>query len=139
MASLPDLVRDNKLETSFEDKFTIHYYDDSDGEEHRRSSPHSEYWEDAEPLARGGCGEVLLQRCVQGKRTQEFRAVKRIARSISLHGLKKFDSLSELETIAKFSHRRVSSNCPNTWRARSYHGTDTLSPLSCTIVFQVLR
>ena len=104
-SSIPDLVRDNKLETSFDDKFTIHHYDESDGEQHMRSNQRSEYWEDAKPLARGGCGEVLLQRCVKGKRTHEFRAVKKIARSVSR--TKQFD-VSELEAIAKFSHRRVS-------------------------------
>ncbi len=105
MASIPDLVRDNKLETSFDDKFTVHHYDESDVEQHMRSNQRSEYWEDAKPLARGGCGEVLLQRCVKGKGTHELRAVKKIARSISR--AKQFD-VSELEAIAKFSHRRVS-------------------------------
>ncbi len=108
MATLSDLVRDNQLETSFEDKFTIHHYDDSDGEEQRRSSYRSEYWEESGWLARGGFGEVLLQRCVKGRRTPELRAVKKIARSMARHGGKQFDFVSELEAIAKFSHRRVS-------------------------------
>ena len=107
MSSIPDLVRDNKLETSFDDKFTIHHYDDSDGEEHRRSNQRSEYWEESEPLARGGFGEVLLQRCVKGKHAHELRAVKKIARSISR--AKQVDYVPELETLAKFSHRRVST------------------------------
>ena len=104
MSSFPDLVRDNKLETSFDDKFTIHHYDDEDDEEHRRSHHRSEYWEESELLAQGGFGEVLLQRCVKGTRTHELRAVKKIARSRA----RQFDYVSELEIIAKFSHRRVS-------------------------------
>jgi hypothetical protein len=104
MSSIPDLVRDNKLETSFDHKFTVHYYDDSDNEEHRRSNQRSEYWEESEQLARGGFGEVFLQHCVKGKHTHEFRAVKKIARSRA----RQFDYVSELEIIAKFSHRRVS-------------------------------
>lgn len=103
MSSIPDLVRDNKLETSFEDKFTVHYYDDSDDEEHRRSNQRFEYWEETGPLARGGFGEVSLQRCVKGKLRHELRAVKKIARPRT----KQFDFVTELETIAKFSHRRV--------------------------------
>jgi len=106
MSSLPDLVRDNKLETGFAGNFTIHHYDDSDGEEHRRSNQRSEYWEDSKLLGRGGFGDVVLQRCVEGKRIHELRAVKKIAQSISQ--AKQFDYVSELETIAKFSHRRVS-------------------------------
>lgn len=106
MSSIPDLVRDSKLETDFADKFTIHHYDDSDGEEHRPSNQRSEHWEDSGLLARGGFGDVLLQRCVEGKHIHELRAVKKIARSISQ--AKQSDYMPELETIAKFSHRRVS-------------------------------
>ncbi|GAB1315511.1 non-specific serine/threonine protein kinase [Madurella fahalii] len=106
MPYIPDLVRDNKLETSFDDKFTIHHFDDSDEEMHRRSNQRSEYWEEIELLARGGFGEVLLQRCVKGKLTHELRAVKKISWSISR--AKQFNYLSELETFAKFSHRRYS-------------------------------
>ncbi|KAK0710164.1 hypothetical protein B0T26DRAFT_755271 [Lasiosphaeria miniovina] len=104
MAHIPDLVRDNKLETSFDDKFTIHYYDDSDGEEHRRPNQRSVHWEEAGPLASGGFGEVSLQRCVDGNRGQTLRAVKKIARPQTRH----FDYVTELEVIAKFSHRRYS-------------------------------
>ncbi|KAK3901166.1 kinase-like domain-containing protein [Staphylotrichum tortipilum] len=104
MTVTPDLVRDNKLETSFDDKFTIHHYDDSDGEEHRRSNQRSEYWEESEQLARGGFGEVFLQRCVKGKHTHEFRAVKKIAWSRA----RQFNYMSELEIIAKFSHKKYS-------------------------------
>jgi hypothetical protein len=107
MASLPDLVRDNRLETSFEDNFTIHHFDDSDDEAERRSQQRSEYWKDTDALGRGACGEVHLQRCVKGKRTHEFRAVKKIARSLSRAD--QFDYVSELEAIAKFSHKRVSA------------------------------
>jgi hypothetical protein len=107
MSSTPDLVRDSQLETSFDDKFTVHHYDESDGEQQRRSSQRSEYWEQSEMLARGGFGEVSLQRCVKGKHTHELRAVKKISRSLSR--AKQFDYASELEIIAKFSHRRVST------------------------------
>jgi hypothetical protein len=109
MASIPDLVRDNKLKTSFVDKITIHHYDDSDGEEHRRSDRRAEHWEECGLLARGAFGEVLLQRCVKGKDTLELRAVKKISRCIPRHGAEQLDYLPELEAIAKFSHPRVSA------------------------------
>ncbi|KAK3898365.1 hypothetical protein C8A05DRAFT_38045 [Staphylotrichum tortipilum] len=89
MDSIADLVRDNKLETNFEEQFTIHHYDDSDGEEQRRSQLRSEHWQEGGLLARGAFGKVLLQRCVKGKRTHEFRAVKKISRCVSRHGPKK--------------------------------------------------
>jgi hypothetical protein len=103
---LPDLVRDNKLETNFDGRFTVHRYDDSDEDGRRRSNQRFEYWEDVEWLARGGFGEVSLQRCVKGKLADEFRAVKKINR----HAMQsqRIDYVSELEAIAKFSHRRVS-------------------------------
>lgn len=115
MASIPDLVRDNKLKTSFADKITIHHYDDSDGEEHRRSHQRAEHWEEGGLLARGAFGEVLLQRCVKGKDTTELRAVKKIPRYIPRHGTEQLEYLPELEAIAKFSHPRVSA-LPNLGR-----------------------
>lgn len=105
MSRIPDLVQDNKLETSFDDKLTIHYYDDSDGEEHVRPNQRSEHWEEAGLLASGGFGEVSLQRCVEGKLIHRLRAVKKITRPRT----EQFDYATELEVIAKFSHRRVSN------------------------------
>ena len=105
MSFIPDLVRDNKLETDFAGKLTIHQYDESDEEEHRWSTQRSESWEDSGLLGRGGFGDVFLQRCVEGKHIHKLRAVKKIARYISQ--AKQFDYVPELEAIAKFSHKRV--------------------------------
>jgi hypothetical protein len=106
MSHIPDLVKDSRLETTFVDDFTVHQYDDSDDEGYSRSNQRTEHWQNSELLGRGGCGEVWLQRCVEGKRTYEWRAVKVIATSTSR--TKQFDYVSELEAIAKFSQKRVS-------------------------------
>ena len=107
MSHIPDLVKDSRLETSSTEDFTIHQYDESDDEGYSRSNRRTEYWKSSELLGRGGCGEVWLQRCVKGKRTYEWRAVKVIATSTS--SAKRLDYVSELEAIAKFSQKRVSA------------------------------
>lgn len=106
MSRLPDLVQDTKLDASFVDNYTVHHCDDSDEERYTRSSRRAEYWEWKGRLAQGGCGEVWLQHCSEGKRSYEWRAIKVIA-TTNASG-KKVDYMSELEAIAKFSQRRVS-------------------------------
>lgn len=98
---LPDLVQDSKLETTVVDAFIVHHRDDSDEESF--SAPEPEYWEDQERLASSWHSQVWLQKCVQGpaKRRGQLRAVKVIPLS------KSKPNISELETLAKFSQRRV--------------------------------
>lgn len=100
---IPDLVQDTQLETSFVDNYIVHHHDDSDEENHARSVRRTEYWQWDRLLARGGCSEVWLQQCYQGKHTHEWRAVKVIQ---EVQGI---DYMSELEAIAKFSQKRVST------------------------------
>lgn len=107
MSRLPDLVHDTRLITSFKDKLTIHNYDESDDENDARSTLRSEHWEQTSHLGHGSYGDVWLQQCVSGKRGYEQRAVKIIPR-LRLKD-KKDGYMAELEAIAKFSQRRVST------------------------------
>lgn len=115
-ARIPDLVRDTCLETSFVGDSTIHLHDDSSdddasGATNSRPTRRAEYWTWGKRLGKGGCGDVWLQRCVQGKRRYESRAVK----VIDLDGgggggsgrKGQINYIRELEAIAKFSQKRV--------------------------------
>lgn len=114
MSRLPDLVHDTRLNTSFKDNTTIHYYDESDDENDARSTWRSEHWEQTNHLGHGSYGDVWLQQCVSGKRGYERRAVKIIPR-LRLKD-KKDSYMAELEAIAKFSQRRVSSKNHLPWK-----------------------
>jgi hypothetical protein len=105
-----DLVQEAKLDTSFVDNLIIHHYDDSDDEGHTRSKQRVEYWQWISILAKGGCGEVWLQKCVQGRSSYELRAVKVIA--TNSEEMKRINYASEIEAIAKFSQKRVSFAFP---------------------------
>ncbi|KAL7941059.1 kinase-like protein [Trichoderma barbatum] len=106
MARLPDLVHDTRLNTSIQGGFTIHHHDDSDDENDARSTLRSEYWKTTALLGHGGCGDVWLQECVEGKRSCDRRAVKVIPR-LNFKD-KKDNYMTELEAIAKFSQKRYS-------------------------------
>ncbi|EHK25911.1 uncharacterized protein TRIVIDRAFT_144790 [Trichoderma virens Gv29-8] len=107
MSRLSDLVQDTRLSTSFENNFTIHHHNDSDDENHARSTWRLEYWKDTDHLGRGGCGEVWLQECVRGgKRGNDRRAVKVIPWRNLKDKREKY--MTELEAIAKFSQKRYS-------------------------------
>lgn len=101
MPRLPDLVRDSNISTEFHDSLIVHTFHEIN-EAGRRSS-RKEYWKHEKPLGRGGFGQVRLEKCITGS-TQEaaVRAVKIIHKGSTL------DFNRELETIAKFSNRRVS-------------------------------
>ncbi|KAM5370591.1 hypothetical protein ACJZ2D_008417 [Fusarium nematophilum] len=102
---LPDLVQDTKLDTSFEGHFTVHHYDDSDGEQDARPERRSEYWKRSGLLGCGGCGAVYLETLekpvgCRGKPSCQMRAVKYVSPK------SRASYPPELETIAKFSQRR---------------------------------
>ncbi|KAM5355132.1 hypothetical protein ACJ41O_001778 [Fusarium nematophilum] len=104
---LPDLVQDTKLDTSFEGHFTVHHYDDSDGEQDARPERRSEYWKRSGLLGCGGCGAVYLETLekpvgCRGKPSCQMRAVKYVSPK------SRASYPPELETIAKFSQRRYS-------------------------------
>lgn len=102
---IPDLVQHMKLDTLFVESYIVHQYDDSDDDGYMRSIRRSEHWEWSRLLARGGCGEVWLQKCVQGKRTYEWRAVKVILKTSPT--AKQIEYMSELKAIANFFQSRV--------------------------------
>ena len=141
LSRAPDLVRDTRLDTAFVGEHTVHLDDglsasegevevegdggDADqdaGEDGKgkgrtragmRRPKQPRYWAWERRLAHGGCGEVWLQRCIQGgkKGDGEKRAVKVIAvgaRGKSSSGNDQHvDYMPELEAIAKFSQKRV--------------------------------
>ncbi|KAL7908552.1 kinase-like protein [Trichoderma velutinum] len=104
MSRLSDLVHDTRLNTSIQGDFIVHHHDDSDDENNARSTWRSEYWKTTVLLGHGGCGDVWLQECAQGKRACNKRAVKVIPRLKD----KKDSYMTELEAIAKFSQKRYS-------------------------------
>ncbi|KAL6894963.1 kinase-like domain-containing protein [Trichoderma evansii] len=106
MSQLPDLVRDSQLSTDFKADVTIHQHDDSDDENNARSTLREERWKMTVRLGHGGCGNVWLQECVEGKRGIDKRAVKVIP-WLNLKD-KKDTYVTELEAIAKFSQKRYS-------------------------------
>jgi hypothetical protein len=101
--SLPDLLRDYKLETRFHKHHIIHIFDDPDAPP--SSQQRLEYWENEKrPIGRGGQGLVFLQTCTSGSRNHTQRAVKMIPLQYS-GGRRRY--IRELETIIKFSHDKV--------------------------------
>jgi hypothetical protein len=116
-ARIPDLVRDTCLETSFVGDITVHLHDDSSdddasGATNSRPTRRAESWKWDKSLGEGGYGDVWLQRCVQGKRHYENRAVKVIVLDGGGRGgggrKGQINYIRELEAIAKFSQKRVS-------------------------------
>jgi hypothetical protein len=101
MARLPDLVQDSKLETHFLPGETVHTYHEPDPTSQRRLVSRSEHWQRQTRIGDGGFGSVWLEKCTEGHRDIQLRAVKRIEISARV------DYNRELEAIAKFSHRKV--------------------------------
>jgi hypothetical protein len=110
MARVPDLVRDSKLRTQFLPDYnaqTVHTYHESDPTSRRRLVARSEYWQRQRKIGSGAYGSVWLEKCAQGgKADAAVRAVKQISMG---GGLEPSDCMRELETIAKFSHAKVST------------------------------
>jgi hypothetical protein len=106
MDRLPDLVRDSKLETCIFDGTIVHTYYETDSKSLRRAVPRNERWQRQNLIGAGSYGSVWLEKCIQGQRDIELRAVKQIA--IAAHPRSKSMAYSrELEAIAKFSHQKV--------------------------------
>jgi hypothetical protein len=107
MESLPDLVRDSKLETRFTNNpYTVHTYHETDLNTKRRVVGREEYWHRQKPIGSGAFGHVWLEKCVNGNCGIDVRAVKEIVTD-NRRGLKPIDYSRELEAMAKFSHPRV--------------------------------
>ncbi|CAI6094766.1 unnamed protein product [Clonostachys chloroleuca] len=104
-----DLVRDSKLDTSFtgEDVVCHTSYTFHPRNRHNRIVV-EEKWKLERYLGRGGFGQVDLQKCVQGPKEGELRAVKMIVKNPFNDETKKINYDRELEAIAKFSHEKAS-------------------------------
>ncbi|KAF2968327.1 hypothetical protein GQX73_g5242 [Xylaria multiplex] len=102
---LPELVRDSKLETTFNGDNTVHFYYDRPG---RHAEPQREEWKKERLIGSGGNGVVWLEKQLaasSGEGNQaRYRAVKQItlAQPRSILEICK----SELEALAKFSTRK---------------------------------
>ncbi|KAF2269337.1 kinase-like protein [Lojkania enalia] len=101
MSRLPDLVIDSKLETRINQEYTVHVYSDVDPALRSLTVEREERWQQKRSIGRGRFGDVFLEKCVQGIRQGELRAVKRIPRP-----KKELEYVRELEAIAKFSHSK---------------------------------
>lgn len=105
MPRLPDLVRDTQLNTEITGDLTLHSSHASNYDRYKRPSVQLVQWRRGKKIGDGGQGRVYLERRVGGAKGDqpEVRAVKRIADATHRQ------YLHELEAIAKFSQRRVST------------------------------
>lgn len=99
---LDDIVRDSRLETYYEWPLTIHLRNDP----HTRplTQKQKESWKKVRTLGYGGQGQVVLEKCVEGKPAVTERAVKKI-RLQTDDSRRRYEE--ELATILKFSHDNV--------------------------------
>lgn len=107
LTQLPELVRDSRLDATFQLRGTQHLTIHIQGAS-RRAKQTKEVWEHKKTLGRGGFGSVELQ-AKESKRAgpTEFRAVKSI-RVPEDEVEKNHDFyVRELEAIVKFSQARV--------------------------------
>jgi hypothetical protein len=101
--SLPDLVRDSKLETQIFTDHTVQTVYVSDPTTGQRCVPIEQRWHVAEQLGSGSFGVVYLEKCVSGPALGQVRAVKQLRKG----GSNASNYARELEAIAKFSHEKV--------------------------------
>ncbi|KAH8737297.1 kinase-like domain-containing protein [Ilyonectria robusta] len=100
--SLPDLVRDSKLDTRFlPDGATQHtFYVTPPHASRRQRARVDEVWRRERKLGKGGYGDVWLERCDSGPSTGTLRAVKEMLIKPLM------DYSRELEAMTKFSHEK---------------------------------
>src|SRR5271156_3118937 len=106
MYRVPDLVCDSKLETRFLSGYTSHVYYESGHTSRERAIPREERWKRVEHIGGGAYGKVYLEKCAEGQRCGDLRAVKKISKPLQPAKLMNYNR--ELEAIAKFSHQKVS-------------------------------
>ncbi|CAG8000680.1 unnamed protein product [Penicillium olsonii] len=101
MSRIPDIVRDFKLRTQFQDgnAETIHTYHESDLAAGRRVVVRLEHWQRQREIGSGSYGQVWLEKCTKGGRTVNVRAVKQVPTNGHI------DYHRELEAITRFSHK----------------------------------
>lgn len=103
--SLPDIVRDSRLETEFFNAYTQHIVYVSGYSARERHVPKEERWVRKQFLGQGAYGTVHLERCEQRDGSAKLRAVKQI-KKYNVAG-RELEYMRELEAISKFSHKRV--------------------------------
>ncbi|KAI1443087.1 kinase-like domain-containing protein [Annulohypoxylon stygium] len=104
--SLPDIVRDSRLETEFFNAYTQHIVYVSGYSARERHVPKEERWVRKQFLGQGAYGTVHLERCEQRDGSAKLRAVKQI-KKYNVAG-RELEYMRELEAISKFSHKRYS-------------------------------
>lgn len=106
-SDLPDLVADSQIRVEFKGELVrrfIYGSDIANGKFQRRKET-VHFWEAEEELGRGAYGSVWLHRCLTSEDQAEVQAVKKLKkRVLSSAGI---SFVKELETIAKFSQRKV--------------------------------
>ncbi|KAL9084942.1 MAG: hypothetical protein Q9165_007808 [Trypethelium subeluteriae] len=102
MQTVPDLVRDSKLETRHTGGHTIHRYLEASSS--RRRVLREEYWKRDKELGHGSFGRVWLEKCVKGSNEGQLRAVKMVPNFSNSSSA--VDFRRESEAVAKFSNAR---------------------------------
>jgi hypothetical protein len=105
MPTIPDLVRDSKLETGFYGECTQHVYHVSGATPRQRKVTKEERWARDKRLGTGASATVYLEKSITENGEVQHRAVKEIRKSAHESGA--IDYGRELEAIAKFSHPKV--------------------------------
>ena len=100
---MPDVVWASKLETSFHSNpaCVAHSIYDFGGASKRGTLRKEERWKEEKVLRIGGCGVVLLERCLDRQDNGRVRAVKRIPK------LENSNYYRELEAVTLFSRPKV--------------------------------
>ncbi|KAM7187994.1 Protein kinase-like domain containing protein [Naviculisporaceae sp. PSN 640] len=103
---LSDLVRDKKIETEVSNNSTKHVFYTPGRSAQKRQRRDVETWVRNACLGQGAFGTVYREKCEEGKRQNEFRAVKEIKKRFAAG--EELDYTRELEAIIKFSNPKYS-------------------------------
>jgi hypothetical protein len=109
-----DLILDSKLNTRFEPGFTVHHYRQVSNNSRRVVVQSEEYWRQIEHIGSGAYGSVWLEKCVQGPRDGDLRAIKKVSTRPLRNG-REIDYGQELKAVAKFSHDEVGTKSHLDW------------------------
>lgn len=106
MAPVSDLVRDSKLDTQFDPRYTQHVFYVSGLTPQRRKVRKEQRWVRDKTIGTGGGGTVWLETLAPENEGEiKLRAVKEIRKEPQPYKL--VDYSRELEAMAKFSNPRV--------------------------------
>lgn len=107
--SLPQPVRDWKLETTVCDGYTLQTRQVSNQATGLWRTPVQEKWMRTKKLGQGGFGVVWLEQCTEGVSAGQVRAVKQIQTSFGNQTVTPKMLSSELSAIINFSQKPVCS------------------------------